>query len=268
MKTRSGRKGRAPSAESLRKLIAYQIYEDDFVPIRSARRERKWMDDADGKFPYRCLPLIMANQYGWEILSTHRIRASWDGTPKPDGVSVENLSGDDPLQCDSHFGGGVLTFQIPFLFKTPASWNLMVRGPMNSPKDGITALDGIVETDWSHSTFTMNWRFTRACTVEFALGEPICHFFPIQRGALETFRGEFRMLESKPDFKKKFQQWYDSRERFLSALAKRRPEAIAQGWQKEYLQSAKDKKSVAHPFVNEKSWSELQRMNGNCEESR
>jgi uncharacterized protein DUF6065 len=268
MKTRSGRKGKASSTGSLHKLIAYQIHEDDFAPIRSARRERKWMDEADGKFPYRCLPMVMANQYGWEILSTHHIRASWDGTSKPDGVYVESLCGDGPLHCDSHFGEGVLTFEIPFLFKTPDSWNLMVRGPINSAKDGITALDGIVETDWSHATFTMNWRFTRACTVEFALKEPICHFFPIQRGALETFRGEFRMLESEVDLEKKFQEWSDSRERFLRALDKRKPQALAQGWQKEYLQSAKNKKSIAHPFVNESSWIELQRMNGNCEESR
>ena len=77
------------------------------------------MDDADRKFPYRCLPLVVANQYGWEILSTHRLRASWDGTSKPESLYVENLYGDGPLHCHSHFGEGVLTFQIPFLFKTP-----------------------------------------------------------------------------------------------------------------------------------------------------
>jgi len=114
----------------------------------------------------------------------------------------------------------VLTFQIPFLLKTPDGWNLMVRGPTNSSKDGIVALDGIIETDWAHSTFTMNWRFTRACTVEFAIGEPICLFFPIQRGVLEMFRGEFRMLEADREFENKFREWSVSRDRFLSGLEK------------------------------------------------
>jgi len=209
------------------------------------------MEDADERAPYRCLPLVIANQYGWEILSTHRIRASWDGTSGPEGLYVESLDGDGRLLCHSHFGEGVLTFQIPFLFKTPPGWNLMVRGPTNSPKDGIVALDGIIETDWAHSTFTMNWRFTRACTVEFALGEPICLFFPIRRGVLEMFRGEFRMLEADGEFENKFREWSASRDRFLSGLEKGKQEVVAQGWQKDYMQTAKEKKPLAHPFANE-----------------
>jgi len=192
---------------SKRKLIAYQIHQDDAAPLRAARRTRKWMDETDQQFAYRCLPMVVANQYGWEILSTHHIRASWDGTSRADGLHVENLYGDGKLHGHSHFGAGILSFLIPFLFKTPKGWDLMVRGPMNSPKDGIAALDGIIETDWAHSTFTMNWRFTRACTVEFQVGEPICLLFPIQRGGLENFEGEIRMLDTAPELQEKYEEW-------------------------------------------------------------
>ena len=143
----------------------------------------------------------------------------------------------------------------------------MVRGPTNSSKDGIVALDGIIETDWAHSTFTMNWRFTRACTVEFAIGEPICLFFPIQRGVLEMFRGEFRMLESNQEFENKFRDWSLSRDRFLSRLEKGKPEVVAQGWQKDYMQTAKDKKPLAHPFANETSWTGQKPRDGNHDDS-
>ena len=135
-KTRSAKRPevRTPPPESERTLIAYQIHEDDSAPIRAARRERPWMDETVfSKFAYRCLPLVIANQYGWEILSTHHIRVSWDGTSRREGLVIENLSGDGRLQAASHFGLGVLTFQIPYLFKTPDGWNLMVRGPMNRP---------------------------------------------------------------------------------------------------------------------------------------
>src|SRR2546423_8947679 len=257
MKTYSRRKGEPPPAESRHKLIAYQIYEDDSAPIRPAPRERGWMEDADRKFPYRCLPLVVANQYGWEILSTHHLRAVWDGTSTAEGLSVENLSGDGVLYASSHFGAGVLTFEIPFVFQPPDGWNLMVRGPTNNPKDGIVPLDGIVETDWTQATFTMNWRFTRAGTVEFTLGEPICLFFPIERGTLEKFRGELRALESNPEFEKKYWEWSASRDRFLLGLEKEKPHIVAQGWQKEYFQGAKgEKKLLARPFVNEISWME------------
>lgn len=251
MKISSGHKGATRAAESRHKLIAYQIYEDYSAPIRAAPRERRWMEDADKKVPYRCLPLVIANQYGWEILSTDHVRATWDGTSKPEGLFVDKLCGDGRMHCHSHFGEGVLTFQIPFLFKTPKGWNLMVRGPTNSPKDGIVALDGIIETDWAHSTFTMNWRFTRACTVEFALAEPICLFFPIRRGVLEMFRGEFRMLEEDRVFENKFREWSASRDEFILGLERGNPKAVAQGWQKDYMQTAKDKKPLAHPFANE-----------------
>lgn len=267
MKTALRRKGEAPPADSCHKLIAYQIYKSDSAPVSPAPRERKWMDNAYRKFPYRCLPLVVANQYGWEILSTHHVRASWDGTSKAKGLCVEDLHGDGPLHCHSHFGEGVLTFQIPFLFKTPNGWNLMVRGPTNSSKDGIAALDGIIETDWAHSTFTMNWRFTRACTVEFAIGEPICLFFPIQRGVIEMFRGEFRMLETNQEFENKFREWSLSRDRFLSGFKKGKPEVVAQGWQKDYMRTAKDKKPLAHPFANETSWGGQKRRDGNHDDS-
>ncbi|MEY2509531.1 MAG: hypothetical protein QOE26_294 [Verrucomicrobiota bacterium] len=263
-KKSAARKEKAPPAKALHKVVAYQIHEDDTAPIRPARRERKWMEDADRKFPYRCLPLVVANQYGWEILSTHHLRAIWDGTSNAEGLYIENLSGDGTLHATSHFGEGVLTFQIPFLFQTPEGWNLMVRGPTNSPKDGIAPLDGIVETDWTHSTFTMNWRFTRACTIEFTKGEPICLFFPIQRGALEKFHGELRTLESNREFEKKYREWSAGRDRFLFGLEKGKPHIVSQGWQKEYFQDARgEKKSLARPFVNEISWTEPPAPDGN-----
>src|SRR5438128_12504148 len=65
------------------RIIAYQIYEHDFAPIRPGPRERRWMDNANGRFPYRSLPLVIANQYGWEILSTRQRRSRWYGTWKP-----------------------------------------------------------------------------------------------------------------------------------------------------------------------------------------
>jgi hypothetical protein len=261
-KSRSTNKVERREKEAKPSLIAYQIHEDDFAPIRSAQRERKWMNEATDKFPYRCLPLVMANQYGWEILSTHHFRARWDGTSAPEGLAIENLCGDGGLHANSHFGAGILTFQIPFLFKTPDGWNLMVRGPMNSAKDGIAPLDGIVETDWSHATFTMNWRFTRACTIEFAVGEPICHVFPIPRGALENFQSELRMIESDPELYQKFREWSQSRDWFLWALEKQKPQVVAQRYQKEYLQAAKNKKSLAHPFVDQRAIEQPTQTNG------
>ena len=82
------------------------------------------------------------------------------------------------------------------------------------------------------------------------------------------FRGEFRMLEANQEFENKFRDWSLSRDRFLSRLEKRKPEVVAQGWQKDYMQAAKDKKPLAHPFANETSWTAQKRRDGNHDDSR
>jgi hypothetical protein len=224
------------------KLIAYEIYPDATARLRQSRRERKWMDDTENKYAYRCLPMVIANQFGWDILSPHHIRATWDGSMPKEAIRIETLYGDGAPLCTSHFGSGVLTFSLPYLFKTPPGWNLMVRGPTNTPKDGLSALDGIVETDWTHSTFTMNWKFTRACTIEFALHEPFCMIHPIQRGLLDMFEPEMQLLSTDPELKAKYEQWSAGRNRFNIHLKEHEATAVQQGWEKDYFRTANETK--------------------------
>ncbi|HTR87965.1 MAG TPA: DUF6065 family protein [Reyranella sp.] len=230
------------------KLIAYELYPNTAARLRQSRRERKWMDDTENKYAYRCLPMVIANQFGWDILSPHHIRATWDGSMPKEAIRIEVLYGDGPSLCTSHFGSGVLTFSIPYLFKTPPGWNMMVRGPTNSPKDGISALDGIVETDTTHSTFTMNWKFTRACTIEFALHEPICMVHPIQRGLLDMFEPALEPLANNAELKSRYEQWSAGRGRFNASLLEHEATAVKQGWEKDYFRSAAETKVNAGEF--------------------
>jgi hypothetical protein len=104
------------------------------------------------------------------------------------------------------FGYGVLTFGLPYLFRTPPGWNLWTRGPANLPKPSIAPLEGIVETDWLNFPFTMNWKFTeRLKPVRFQHDEPICMLIPIRRGDAESFRPEIRNLESEPEMSRSFE---------------------------------------------------------------
>jgi hypothetical protein len=139
------------------------------------------MDAAHVRSPYRCLPLVIANTYGWEILSPVGFTAMWNGGPATDGVVVLPDPGPPPPAV-SHFGHGILTFKLPFVFRTDPGTDLIVQGPMNQPKDAIAALTGVVESDWGPFSFTMNWKFTRPKTaVRFRKGEAICHLIPIER---------------------------------------------------------------------------------------
>jgi hypothetical protein len=179
---------------------------------------------------------LIANQSGWWILNSQPIRAWWTGGWDPSCVRVECL--DDAGRCPAsgHFGEGVLTFTLPFLFRTPPGFNLHVRGPANLPKDGIAPLEGVVETDWSMATFTMNWKFTRPnAPVEFQKDEPICMVAPQPRGILESFQPRERDVRADPEVFRAYMQWSRSRSDFLKASKWPDSEAAREGWQKHYF---------------------------------
>lgn len=138
----------------------------------------------------------------------------------------------DPV---SHFGSGVLTFYIPRIFRTDPEYDLVVQGPVNSPKDGIYALSGIIETDWAPYSFTMNWIFTRTENMmRFERGEPICHLFPVQRGWLEQIKPELHVISEDPDLKEQHKQWQFKRGVFNAELKRIGSQANAEKWQKLY----------------------------------
>jgi len=221
------------------RLICYPV-SGPAPKIIPAGPERGWMDATPGGYAYRCLPLNIANSHGWLILNPAAFVAQWDGTDAKDSVKIQAITGDaTPLSASSHFGSGVLTITVPALFRTEPGYDLMVTGPINMPKDGIAALTGIVETDWSPSTFTMNWKFTRPHHVaRFDRDEPICMIFPIPRGLVEQTEPEIRSIDTAPEVKQAYEQWAESRRNFNAELMVPGSPAQKQKWQKDYFQGA------------------------------
>jgi Family of unknown function (DUF6065) len=218
----------------MKQLIAYVI-DGHEVCIRPAPVERDWMERSNQRFAYRCLPLNIANAHGWEILCTTPFTTYWDGQKDKAGVRVETDGGHPPFAI-SHFGEGVLTFHIPCIFQTDKGVDLFVTGPINSPKDGIVALTGIIETDWSPYSFTMNWLFTRTnWRVRFERDEPFCHIFPVVRGELETLSPVMRKLSENPELEREHKLWSEGRSDFNADLRKPHSKAVQEQWQKAYF---------------------------------
>ena len=220
-------------------LTAYRIHKYPSMPIVPASSQRDWMDKTSDRFAYRCLPLLIANQNGWFIVNTHRIRCVWNGGPRSEDLKVFDRGGPQGTPCpaESHFGHGVLTFNLNYLFRTQPGWNLWARGPSNWPKDGIAALEGIIETDWSVATFTMNWKLTTPNQpVEFYPGEPICMITPVRRGETESFHAIARDISDVPEIAEGFKKWSESRNQFNKDLRFKDSQAAQEKWQKEYLQ--------------------------------
>ena len=204
--------------------------------IRAAGAQRAWMDDAPESFPYRCLPLGIANSHGWEILCPWGFEAEWNGGNAPADVTIyPDPGGIAQDQPEALFGLGTLTIHVKGLIRTPPGWNLYVSGPPNVFKDGVVPLTGIIETDWSPYSFTMNWRLTRPHhRVRFAAGEPFAHFFPVQRNAAQGFTPAFVAIDDDPALKAAFAQWSQSRDAFQQHVARAQPERPADRWQKLY----------------------------------
>jgi hypothetical protein len=180
--------------------------------------------------------LTIADQAGWILRSTATFQAYWYGGAGKEDVELR-FEGAVDNRIVSHFGSGVITFTIPYLFRTPPGINLWVKGPSNYVKDGVQALEGVVETDWLASTFTMNWKITRMCEwVRFEKGEPFCMIVPVPRGFAESLVPKRQSIASDSELQAQYQAWEASRRGFLADLTSRDPEAVKRGWQKDYFQ--------------------------------
>jgi hypothetical protein len=202
--------------------------------------ERPWMERTDNGFAYRCLPLNIANAHGWLILNSAPFVAEWNGGAGLDAVGVRPISAATyPLIASSHFGSGVLTFNVNALFRTEPGYDLLVAGPLNQPKDAIQPLSGIVESDWAPSTFTMNWKFTRKLTpIAFERHEPFCMIFPVKRGLIEEIEPEIRAIDADKEVHEAYRAWAESRRAFNEGLKVPGSGAQAEKWQKDYFKGA------------------------------
>ncbi|MDR1989189.1 MAG: DUF6065 family protein [Acidobacteriaceae bacterium] len=182
------------------------------VDIRPARRRRHWMDQTPDAYAYRCLPLSIANTHGWEIFCPVAFEAEWNGGDGKDDIRVV-FDGDDRAfgnrklesMVASHFGCGILSFDLGLMITTSPGYDLWVTGPVNEFKDGIQALSAVIETSWMPFTFAMSWKFTRPnLKIRFEKDEPFCFFFPIEHGLVERCDPAFKPFDEGSDLERQY----------------------------------------------------------------
>src|SRR5262245_31729687 len=55
--------------------------------LRPSPVRRHWMSEQP--MAYQCLPMVVANQWGWQVLCPTDVVAAWDGRPEPDALRIE-----------------------------------------------------------------------------------------------------------------------------------------------------------------------------------
>lgn len=159
---------------------------------------------------YHCLPLVIGNQWGWQILCPADVRVSWTGGPDPASLHVD-IDPAHALSVKSQFGQGIVTFSPPWLFRTPPGWDLMVKGPVNRWKPNCAPLEGIIETWWLPYTFTMNWKLVQPGEVVFQKGESLCQLLPVPHATFRHATAVELPIDADPELAAEMSRWRDER---------------------------------------------------------
>jgi hypothetical protein len=208
--------------------------------VRPARAKRQWMDDFPDRHAYRCLPLSIANAFGWEVLCPIPLEIRWNGGMAVEDIQVialKELPAGAPVDhlCRSNFSRGIITFHLDYVIETEPGWGIMATGPFNDPKPSATPLSGIIESDWLPYPFTMNWQLTEPGITRFEEGEPFCFFLPVPRHVLPNTELQIHRLADDAQLEARHNQFRDARNEFMERVRAGDQEAIKEAWQRHYF---------------------------------
>lgn len=165
-----------------------------FSLVKKSEKKRDWFTP---NF-YRCLPLIIGNQYGFTICSQFDFEVEWNGDISKEGVKfwftedLDFLNENKYPHISSHFGSGIITINPPFALRTPSGVNLMTINPPNHVLPNITVMTGVVETDNLRRNFTFNLKIQIPHIKLFIpAGTPLAAFIPIPRYFADKFSLKF-----------------------------------------------------------------------------
>jgi hypothetical protein len=167
--------------------------------IQPATKKRDWFTPHF----YRCLPLTVANQYGFMVTSQFDIEFEWNGGTEPS--DTEFFFSDEELEyankrypsVQTWFGHGIITLNMPFTFRTPPGVNLLTINPPNYFLPNITVMSGSIETDNMRREFTFNFKIQIPnIRIRIPAGTPLAGFIPIPR----YFADEFKIVDAEDIF--------------------------------------------------------------------
>jgi hypothetical protein len=164
------------------------IRNEEIAPLVTPLTDMKQRDWFNPHF-YYCLPLTVANRYGFIVRAQRDFTVYWDGGSSPDAVKIVDTPTDRALQLyDGHFGEGIVTVQTFWHFRTPPGVNLMTITPPNMPQHGLMHMSGVIETDNLRRDFTFNLKITKPhIYIQIKAGDPIGAFIPIPRWYADQF---------------------------------------------------------------------------------
>ncbi len=198
-------------------------YPPEIVP---GRPDREWMDSFQARFPYRCLPLVMANTTGWEILCPVDFTVIWNGGPLKQDLVV-TCDADPTYSLEhlvaSHFTHGVLTFHTGYMFRTPPGYAVWAQGAPNHVKDGIQPLTGLVDDGLAAVSLHHELADDAAGHGQLQEGRAVLLLKVVQNKAQDDIQPVIKGLDTDPELKQQYATWAKMRNEFNESLVRRDP---------------------------------------------
>ena len=178
------------------------------LPISHGIKQRNWIDDADHLL-YNDVSLTLANQSGWEFRAPDRFVIDWNGGDKPTDLVVTSYTKDAHLFYTG-MGHGICSIRTGYVVKTPEDYAILCTGAPNFFVDGAVQLTSLIETNWAHMTFFINWKMTRPGKVTFEKNDPIGFVTVVPHRQLENIEMKIDTLLADEELYNRFLIWQNA----------------------------------------------------------
>jgi hypothetical protein len=134
--------------------------------------------------------MTYASRHGWAVRAPSDIQVVWNGGVTADSTEIicGRYTEFGTIFTDNGTGNGIVTFHINAVPRTLPEYSLWLMGGPNLVVPGASPLSGVVESDWTFASPTMNWKLTDpGRLVTFKKGDPVFFFVPIHKTYLEEF---------------------------------------------------------------------------------
>jgi hypothetical protein len=166
-------------------LYLMQPFDKNFLPKKPDTYKGWWEEDSKttnhAKF---CLPLLMANGLGHDILSPATFEVSWSGNNKED-ARINILEHSSHSIVDNHSAGGAFTVQANFIPKTEKGCFTFIKGIPNVRRS-FSVMEGLIETWWNPAHFGIVCLCNYPGSFIVKKGEPIARMLFISDEYIKT----------------------------------------------------------------------------------
>lgn len=158
------------------------------------------MDQTYKKHAYQCLPLTVANVYGWEIVLEQDVVVLWRGGNTVPEILHGAVSGSGRTIASASIVG-MVSFHMGWIVSTDNNISCWFSGSPNSPVDGAYPLTASVPTWWWPDEVQMNWMLQKENEeIVFKANTPFCFFMPYDESVIPSIEIEVSDAFSDADF--------------------------------------------------------------------